>query len=62
MLAQLLRVAQCEKEFISQGKGGENRVIDVSSGNLGWYRKLRSKAHDGDERPLLSATEMGLAV
>ncbi|KAI8402618.1 hypothetical protein FOFC_17934 [Fusarium oxysporum] len=60
MLAQLLRVAQCEKEFISQGKG--DRVIDVSSGNLGWYRKLRSKAHDGDERPLLSATEMGLAV
>ncbi|EXK77663.1 hypothetical protein FOQG_17626 [Fusarium oxysporum f. sp. raphani 54005] len=60
MLTKLLRVAQCEEEFVSQGKG--DRVIDVSSGNLDWYRKLRSKARDGDERPHLSATEMGFAV
>ncbi|SCO07066.1 uncharacterized protein FFB20_12766 [Fusarium fujikuroi] len=58
MLAQLLKVAKCDENFISQGKG--DRVIDVACGNLGWYRKLRSKAHDGNERPLLSATEMGL--
>ncbi|KAF4495618.1 hypothetical protein FAGAP_8248 [Fusarium agapanthi] len=37
-----------------------DKVIDVSSGNLEWHRRLRSKAPDGDERPRLSATEMGL--
>ncbi|EXK76935.1 hypothetical protein FOQG_18340 [Fusarium oxysporum f. sp. raphani 54005] len=58
MLAQLLRVAQCEQEVVSQGKG--DRVIDVSSGNLDWYKALKSKARDGDKR--LSAAEMGFVV
>ncbi|KAJ4077786.1 hypothetical protein NW761_012104 [Fusarium oxysporum] len=60
MLAQLLRVAQCEQEVVSQGKG--DRVIDVSSGNLDWYKALRSKARDGDKQPRLSAAEMGFVV
>ncbi|CVL08100.1 uncharacterized protein FMAN_14236 [Fusarium mangiferae] len=60
MLTQLLRVARHEELFVSQGKG--DGVIYVLSGNLDWYRSLRLKAHYRDERPLLSATDVGLAV
>ncbi|RBA17922.1 hypothetical protein FPRO05_10940 [Fusarium proliferatum] len=60
MLTQLLRVARHEELFVSQGKG--DGVIYVSCGNLDWYRSLRSKVCDGDERPRLSVTEMGLFV
>ncbi|VTT78611.1 unnamed protein product [Fusarium fujikuroi] len=60
MLTHLLRVARHEELFVSQGNG--DGVIYVLSGNLDWYRSLGSKAHDRDERLLLSATDMGLAV